>query len=172
MVVIPAAELTDRRHVATVDDDLGRALPAGDAALGRVARKSEKVPVLHVELARPRRLLRLGERGVERLLELRLHAVGVGSFLGRREAMLSTSLVTSTLALAVRLSTPLRRRRVGARRKGGGEGERGGEAATGKAVGVVIGEGLVKCGSIRGCNSTSEAPGSGCKAAQNRDCYK
>jgi hypothetical protein len=83
----------------------------------------------------------------------------------------SRSFVTSTLALAVRLSTPCGggvSARAGAARRGRARGRR---AASGKVSGFIV-DGLVKCGSNRGCNSTSMPAGTARKAAQNRDCYK
>jgi hypothetical protein len=70
--------LGDARKVAPFEHQFARALPAVDLAVLAVARRQAEVAGVHVELARLRALLRLGQRGVEGRLQLRLHGCGIG----------------------------------------------------------------------------------------------
>ena len=168
-------ELADGRHVAAFDDDFGAPLPAGDrrraarARRVRVARKEREVARLHIDLAGPCRLLRFRKRGVQRLLQLRLHGVGVGAFARGRERDGEQVLGDLDARVRAEAEHALRRRRLGARdvREASDDEKRCGRNRSN----VGLHDGLLDIVKIT-CNSWSARPETARKAAQNRDCYK
>jgi hypothetical protein len=71
--------------MSALHHQLGAALPAVAAALGRIARVEREVAGLHIQLPRFRGLAGFGQRGVQRLLQLALHDGRVAAFAGGRE---------------------------------------------------------------------------------------
>ena len=90
---------------------LGAALPAGDLAVLAIARVHAEGPRAHVHLLRLGGAAGFGQRGVQRLFELRLHACGVRGFLGGGQRQHQQVLLHLHRARCGELQHVLRRRR-------------------------------------------------------------